>query len=447
MLANIWYIGISYFLIYFCVYTSHNYVTKIIAPAADLDDAQVSILDMLVLVKFFSAFIWGNIADRTRKYRIIISSGLIGFAAFLSLFQFARGTYFAAIRINKWTIIYKLTSNIMLSSVFSMIDVLAIEYLENIGHFKRWYGRIKIFSTLGHASAHLSVWFVKEKLGYGPGQSIIWTLFIALVGGPFIYFSMENIEKSRKKKEKSVMSFSEKCKKNFKYAKEVFTIELLLLVITITLQGIPRQSLTTYLAAVLSKKSSGGVYLKFAIRCIPEAFMLYLTPYIEERIGIYWMWIVGILFGILRPISYGLVNLDKLSHMNHEIVSYSLEISKGVFSALFGYAGSKIAKEIFTDNTRSIAQGIFLGCYSGLAPFLSGLIGYIILRGNFNYFKKDDLIKGVFLFTGVLAAMGLIPAMFFILRRLSSKSKAIKNNLTCDRTKQIIKSEVNDIEV
>jgi MFS family permease len=97
------------------------------------------------------------------------------------------------------------------------------------------------------------------------------------------------------------------------------------------------------------------------------------------------------------------------------MLAYSLEISKGVFAALFGYAGSKLTKEYSTPKTRALAQGIFNGCYSGFAPFIAGVIGYNLLGSSSLTYKGSDL-RGLFIFTGTLGSIGLLLICVLIVR-------------------------------
>jgi len=202
----------------------------------------------------------------------------------------------------------------------------------------------------------------------------------------------------------------------------LFSVTLLILITVVLLQGIHRQAISTFLLAYfktsnIDTKNASAI---FAMRCLPEALMLFLTPYFENFFGIYWMLFIGVFFGISRPLLYSVIELNKFDESSIKIFAYILEFLKGIFSGLFGYAGSKLLKKLSTKNTRTLAQGLFNGCYNGLAPFISGLIGYLYFDKEENEANINKDLRGFFLFTGFLGAIGLCMIFILIYREITA---------------------------
>ncbi|KAM0675874.1 hypothetical protein GVAV_000650 [Gurleya vavrai] len=419
-------LGIAYFLINWCVYSAHNYMLVIISHNTNLTPKQYSILDILQIIKFFGAFFWTNLADRTKKHSLIISVGLVGYAVFFSAFRFAPKCLEAK-GLNFFTFFYKGVSTFFLSSVFATMDAFVLEYLEQKGKERKLYGRIKMFSCIGHGFAHIALRQLEKLVGDNLEKgmcSIILTLAIAFLAAFFISFFFMRVNVIFEKKIKNKDSFSKKLKKNFGYIKELIGINLILLICFITLQGIHRQSVTTYLELyyIESNLQKSEISVIFAIRCLPELGMYFLTPLIDKAIGMHWMLFASACFGIFRPISYSFIHLGDYSNKKKTIWVYGLEVSKGIFSALFGYAASKLVKEISTPNTKSLAQGIYNGCYSGFAPCISGILGYYLLGTDIFLVQNSD-VRGLYLLTGLLGGCGILFMIALIVRKVKERKR------------------------
>ncbi|KAM0687867.1 hypothetical protein COBT_000882 [Conglomerata obtusa] len=410
--------GIGYFLINWCVYSAHNYMYTIISNNTTLSPKKYSILEILLIIKLFGAFFWTNLADRTKKHKMILVIGLLGYAIFFSAFRYAPECM-KAVQLNIFTIIYRSFSIFFLSAVYATMDAFVLEVLEQEGKERKNYGLIKMIGCLGHGFAHLVLRSVEKKYESLKGgyAAILLTIIVAVSCAAYIFISFSFLKLNKEVKIKSNDSFKKKVKKNFKYINELLTVNLFLFIGSITLQGIHRQSVATYLEDYYKKSGFNDADVKkvFAIRTAPEFVMYFATSYIDKFIGIYWMMFFSILFAIVRPLSYAYIHLENYTKSTADAWVIGLELMKGIFSALFGYSSSKLVKEISPEKTKSLAQGLVNGCYSGFAPAISGVLGYFLLGTDLIVFKGSD-IRGIFLFTGGLGAFGLLLMIVLIFR-------------------------------
>lgn len=422
-------IGGGYFFVFLCVYAAHNYMQKMNEDLNNIKPDKYAIFDILYVIKFLGAFLLSNIADRTQKHTQILLLGLFGYLFFLYLVFYGHGDSsdgFSFVLI----MLYRSASIFFLSGVFPILDVVCLNYLESIDKERVWYGRVRMASCAGHSLGALSV-KVGDKIAKEHYQPAIPLFFTGLFGSicllfVWITFDVFKTEKTLPDKTK-VLSLKEKLRNNFKYINDIFTVDIMLLLIAVILQGIHRQAISSYLEAYYNdfKIERKKIAVIFAVRCLPEAFMLYITPYCEKLMGIYWMFFLGIIFGIARPLAYAFVPLGKYSNFTLMTLIYSLEISKGIFSALFSYSVSKIVKEITTNKTKSVAQGLYNGCYSGLAPAISGVLCFFILKmRTFPFGLSKE--RFLFMVTGVLGAIGLI-FVFVLIGRRKIKSVLLTN--------------------
>jgi len=250
------------------------------------------------------------------------------------------------------------------------------------------------------------------------------SLLFAFIGATHILLTFGMIMKKKPKVEKTKEPLNVRIKKNMSSIKKIFSVSLALLLLSITLQGIHRQALTSFFE--LYTKECGlerkHISYAFVVRVFPEASMLFLTPRIDKAIGTYWMIFIGIFFGVFRPIFYSCVDQNNLSEFGLKCAIYACEISKGVFSGLFNYSCSKLVKDMSTKETRSLAQGLYAGCYSGMAPCIQGMIAYAMLEQPKLTIQGSN-VRFLFLFTGILGLVGFIPMVMLIMKKIREDKK------------------------
>ncbi|KAM0687230.1 hypothetical protein COBT_001530 [Conglomerata obtusa] len=414
-IKNIFIIGIAYYLIYYCSYSAYNYMLNIISGSSNLSLQKYSLLDVLQIFEFIGGFYWTNLADRTQKHKYIIIVGLLGYAFFFSAFKFAP-TCMKADGLNVFTIFYRSALGFFCSGIFATLDAFCIKYLEQTDDAKNLYGRIRIFACVGYSSAHITLKFAEQYFTNAkPGMcSIYLTIILAVISSFYIliFFPFVDIIEN-KNSDKNKIDLIQ----NTRNIKKLLTFNFLLLSGTILLQGIHRKAITTYLVSYFDSNEIKRSKINYvlAARSIPELILFLSTSLIEKKIGIYVMHFLAVFFGILRPISYAYVDLKNYEDTIKTILMYVLEFTNGIFSVLFYYSGVQIANEISTAKTKSLAQGIIYGCYNGLAPCFSGLIGFLLLDKEVIKFKGNN-IRGLFLLTGVLGCVGFILMAILIIR-------------------------------
>lgn len=422
-------LGVAYFLINSCVYSAHNYMLKIISASNNLTPKQFAVLDMLLIVKFLGSFFWTNMADRTRMHRAIIAIGLMGYAIFLSMFYFAPDSM-KADGLNFYTILYYSMFTFFLSAVYATLDAFCLEYLESKEKEKKLYGRIKLFGCAGHSFAPLCLAIFANDTNNKKDNitPIINSLIFAALGSLHIIFTFGILVKGKSVKVKNRDPLKKRIQKNMTNIKKMFSLSLALLLLSVTLQGIHRNVVSTYLEMYADecKISRKKLSCAFAVRFIPEATMLYLTCPIDNAIGTQWMIFIGILFGIFRPLLYSFMNPVSMPESVFSCLIFLSEISKGCFSGLFNYSCSKLVKDLSTRNTKSLTQGLFNGCYSGLAPCLAGIIVYLLIESPTLKIQGSN-IRFLFFSTSVLGIIGVIPMVILIMRKRKEERRRLEN--------------------
>lgn len=410
----------GYFFVFLTIYASHNYLHEMYKNVSKMSSERYALMDLLFIVKFFGAAFISNLADRTMKHSRILLICIVGYIFFF--FLSLKSDIIFNIGQKFWlTITCRVLSFFFLSGVFPLLDVMCLNYLEEIDQVQACYGRIRMASCLGHSLGTLSAKIGNNIANIDSKESM--PLYFTSIFGVFCFIFIWitfDIFKAKNKVNNQILhtSFNERLRKNIRHVKKLFSINILVFFTAVILQGIYRQAISNYLEThfknngILREKSA----IIFAIRCIPEALMLYVTPFVEQSIGIYWMFFISIIFGITRPLIYGFgLKFIFKSGITYPMI-YALECSKGIFSALFSYSASKIVKEMASQETKSLAQGLYNGCYSGIAPFISGIICLLY----FNAVSKksgDPKMDIIFSFVGILGAIGLFFAFALICLR------------------------------
>lgn len=408
-----------YFFVFITVYSAHNYMQMMNKELNNIEEKKHGLLDILSLIKFIGAFLISNIADRTGKYGHIIGVGLGGYVVFLYLMfnghgYSSSGFYLVLI------IFYRSFSIFFLSGVFPVLDAVCFEHLDKINKLKEWYGRLRISSCLGHSLGTLSVKY-GTKIANEASRAAI-PLYMTCIFGMFsilyVWIVLDFLKPEKRLPSVAVrLSFREKMSRNWVHIKEIITLDFVLLLVAILLQGIHRQAVSTYqekyFETINIDRSQTSTI--FAVRCLPEAIMLFITPYFEMAIGIYWMFFLAVIFGFSRPLIYAFLNFEKWSQLKIKILIYFVEILKGIFSALFSYSASKIVKELNTPVNKSTAQGLYNGFYSGLAPVISAFICYVVYDWDAKWNESNE--RMIFGITGFLGALGLIFIFILTVRK------------------------------
>lgn len=422
-------LGITYLLVNTSVYATHNFIYKIISVNNNLTCRQFAVLDMLLIVKFFGAFFWANMADRTQMHSYILTTGLLGSSVMLSMFRFASGT-FKPDGLNFWTYFYFVLYTFFLASVYAVIDSYCLQILDNNKKKNKIWGLIKLCGSVGHSFGPLLVAaFGKDTRDKTDNEfPVILSILSALVGGIFIMVAFpmlakEKIIKEVKKKE----PLTRRIQKNFTNMKNIFSVSLLFLLLCVTAQGIHRNIVAAYLELYTTEchVSRKKLSMAFAFRFIPEASLLFTIAHIDKAIGITWMITIGTLFGIFRPMLYSCINPNNLSPRVMVFLVFLSELSKGVFCGLFNYSCTKFVNALSTSKTKAFAQGCFNGCYAGLAPCLGGLIAYLLIESSTLKIGGSNA-RFLFLFSSLIGLVGVIPMILLIMK--NRKDARIRRN-------------------
>ncbi|KAF7684123.1 hypothetical protein TCON_0683 [Astathelohania contejeani] len=409
--------GVIYLFLTASIYTAHNFMEPITNEATGGSLSQFGLFDMFGIVKFFGAFFWTNLADRTKGGTIIGSICLIGYSLFFTLLGYAPD-FMKARGLNLWTVLYFFCLNFFLSGCYPIAEYLFLEVLESTENIQKYYGKIRIGFPIGSIIAHGTQILLKEILGDRKDNlyNYVATGVYAAMATCMYFLLHIQIQQRDKKSNSKVKTKYTDIQINYSAIKKLFTFDIILLMLMSILQGIPRSSVATYLTEYQKQnkvtKSKARVLLM--IRLIPEVSMLYLISYFEKFIGYKILLGIGLILGTLRPFLLGFVDIKWFNGYDGGFW-IMMEIIKAVFSAFFGYSSSRCYKEKSNETNCSLAQGVASGCYNGMGAFISGFIAFFFLDSRWIYYQGSQL-RGFFLITALLAFCGLLPYLLFIIK-------------------------------
>ncbi|KAF7684124.1 hypothetical protein TCON_0684 [Astathelohania contejeani] len=409
--------GTIYLFLTATIYTAHNYREPIANKTINVSLSEFGLFDMFGIIKFFGAFFWTNLADRTGRGFIIGSICLSGYFIFFILLECAPD-FMKAYGLNFWTVIYFFLLNFFLSGCYPITEYILLEILGSKENIKKYYGKIRIGIPIGSLIAHATQLFMRYVFGKRNDNLYNYT-GTGLYGIITILTYWILYTQVSKGKFNTTEKFKSRCSDinlNYSSIKTFFTFDIILLIIMSITQGIPRCAVETYLTKfqMNNKVSEEKTRFFLILRLIPEVSLLYMTPYLEGLIGYKAILGLGLVSGVLRPLLLALIDIEWFNE--YSIFFWvAMEIIKAVFSTFFYYGSPRSYNEKSNADNRSLAQGIASGCYNGLGSFISGSIAFLFLDSKWILYQNSQL-RGLFLVTGLIAFCGLLSYLVFILK-------------------------------
>ncbi|KAF7684242.1 hypothetical protein TCON_0565 [Astathelohania contejeani] len=406
------------------IYSSHNIMELILLQKTGLTSSQFGVYDMMSLIKFFSSFGWVYLAYKTGKYILTGAITCIGFCLCFCLVNYAPECMKAR-QLNFWCIIYIFGMNIFESGIFPLMDFLVLEMLETPERIARDYGRLRMANPIGNALTYTLQLYgknISDKIAEDNISFILTILFTILVS--ISYFLLSNEVKRNNLKIKGEKSKHLKTIENVYSISKLFTYPIILLMVLCITHGVARRGITSYLSDFMKrlKYSKDKILYMLMLRIAPEIIMLFCTRYFEYIFGTMTILGIAILFGISRPLIFGLSDEKTIKYFGVFFFIFQ-EINKSVFAAFFGYSTSKLFNEFSENCNHSLAQGINSACYNGMGPFISGVIAYFSLKNDIDVFDIKYL-QQFFIIIGIISFMGSFSYLLLLLyskRKVSNK--------------------------
>ncbi|KAI5134452.1 hypothetical protein NEAUS06_1092 [Nematocida ausubeli] len=397
-----------YFFIHIVIYSSHNYRETIAKEIFELSSKEYSLVEMISVIK-----LGGSITSTyiSQKYIRPLIVTLMSTCAFILTL---------AILINKMVTDKRLV--VLLgcihivadSAILPTIDseCLAVLNSRNIG---QKYSKIRVFSTIGHSITYIINIAIQKIVQENTLSRSIFlnTLLFGAIAISCIVFSIVNVERevievlekqaevvstnsgnsesvvAENAKESSAFSIVlngiiypfRLAAENVMFILQMFNKNYATLILCAMGSGISRSSLQSYLSEYLretrsSKGEQGYIYF---VRTICELFVWSIVIWLGDRVTLEVLLTVGISLGATRSLLYSFMPTNPLIRA---FLPYIAELFKSAYSALFIYVAVKLAHKFSKPHQRTLAQGMFTGVYSGLAPFLAGILSYNVFSST-----------------------------------------------------------------
>jgi len=381
-----------YFFVHVMLYSSHNFKEALAKEVFKDEGFNYSYIEMLSVIKLGGSVFCTWICQN-RGYRpLLVGLGcVLLFTVCLHVFlqEIFKSWYFNMLIY----VIYTLSD----TAILPTIDIECLFLLDKYG-MESEFSKIRLFSTVGHAITYiinqvLKKWIFSEDTLL---KSVnLNTVISGLITALFMYYTMVTVEKIEvRKKDMSLKKYQ----KGF----SMFSLNFLTIIVSSIGIGVSRTSFQSYLTMYLkqTRGKKNDDYLIYFVRTISELFVWSIVIRLKERVSLEVLFPFSLFLGSMRSFCYTFH--PENPHVEN-ILPYFAEILKSAYSALFVYVSTKLIYKYSKENQKALALGIFTGVYSGLAPFISGILSFFI----FNQGMKQNLSTLEMLFH-VVGWIGLV---------------------------------------
>jgi MFS family permease len=420
------------------VYSTHTFTAMYFYKEWNLEIWQYGFIATLAAIHFLTAPLWGRLADKTGWHRILLLSGIAGYAGSFGLLQIK------GIATNNrtgkvvWTGFLYGLSFVFNSGLFPLVDEQMLRLLKSRESSKRareLFGRQRLFGSLGHGLATLITGIGIDKYGF---LAMFFNLFIScgifsllvLILIPVKYSPSDekkikevNIEEESILKNKEIeneqiksttvgveeskgeipLENNEKEKKKASSSLKLFkSVSFLLFLLMVFCSGYVRAVLSLYLPFYLQKDhnlSATLVAIAKLCQVASEVVLFGLGKYLYRVASPPWLVLMAQVSGIGRAFAYAFLP----PRGSWYFAAFGIELLKGASTALAISGGVIMAEELANKaghGLETFSQGMFSGVYTGLASAAGGSIGGLILM-----LLPNHSISTLFLITAIAASV------------------------------------------
>ena len=399
-----------FFLLNLILYTAYTYQMDYLAKVWHLDITSSGFITSIPIVSFFSAIAWSSLAQRTGRYREIISCVVVMYSISFISFQ---GFILVMEGKERWkrflvvAIIYG-TMSLLSSALFPLLDHKIYAKLSS----PELFGRQKLWGTVGQGVAGFMAGAGIKRYGYS-------TIFVisAVSSAVFLVLVILGIESHLdvkeippKKVEDDQMENNEKVSWTAAMRKLMhvrFVSFLLVVLVASYARAIVGNYLVRYLNVCLSldPASSGLLIL---MRTGPEICCLFFSKNMLNSFGVNNMLLFAQLAGLIRVATYAWLP-DKAEY---NWVPFVVEVLRGVNNAFLMTSGVRLAHELAPVGAQTVAQGFFHGIYGNLTTGTAGMLGSLISL-CFEGKDESEIIRLIFKISSIGSMFGLLGYVFF----------------------------------
>ena len=374
-----------YFLLNMFVYAFHGLMAIYFVKELKLSYAKYSFATSVIASNFVGAMVWGQLADRTGRYKTIIVSTCLLQTVVACLLLMKE--WFPAEATMRYICVFVALFffNFFLSAAFPLLDAQILGMLTaNPKVSKEQFNNQRVFGAFGHFAATLLSFYLFDE--YGRNGQIVNQLAICFAFCLAVMLGVPDVKPVKgghhghHAQSKSEKAGGEPVAVPRSPALTLLSnANFMFFMIFIGFSGIIR-AISTNFQKIISDAVSKGSNKKNAWFDLPrmfsEVFVYWTAKYVKNALGVYWVLVFSQLVGVFRMLGYGLLATSS------DYASYytiGLELMKGFNSGLISSSAIPIAYGLAPAGCESTAQGLYSGNYSGLSMALGSVIGGCIL--------------------------------------------------------------------
>lgn len=408
-----------YFILNILVFSTYTFTAKYFEDVWGVPGYHYGYMLGLCAISFSGSLLWTLLADRTQRHKSILILTAIGYTGSFCLLKME------LFKILSWgprlafvSLCYGI-SNFFTSALFPLLDnqVFLMLSVDSKSPCKELFGRQRLFGILGQSTITLLNGFCIGRWGF---DSMFVNLTIAcLIFCLLVAFGIPDRTDLTKLPDAppptipqpEMVTFSQKV--ILLLRSQDYIIFLLVTLLAGITRGVTGNYLPQYLEKTM-RMTTFEISVMLQSRLMTEVGIFFIGPFLLNRLGIHWLLTVSQITGLARVGLYAVIP----SHPPWSSAPLVIELLKGVNSACFISAGALYAHNVSPTGIEATAQGFYSGVHSYLSNAASGFFGGIILQ-----LHRDDpnTYKVLFLYTGLLSALGLLIYTFHFLVRSTTR--------------------------
>lgn len=410
---------VLYFVFNLMNYCLHTFQSQLIEDQWHLSLKDIAAANMLQFTSFAGSLFWTWFADKTGRFKIIISVGCV-------LYGLLWSTLFLSPRIavTEDERLFLVCSVLALSgffqaSLFPILDAVVIAIVSRTGKFsKELFGRQRFWGAFGHYASTFASDFIKEHFeGYFTlvfllGGSCITLLCLILFGipndlklevGHGHHHAPPPKKDGEAPKETAVPATATPQSKKSPLMQLLAKPAFLFFLLFMLLSGITRSFMTNYQNYFVNRKFNRQRFLTVlaTVRFFSEGAVYFFNQDLGKFLGYHWMLILSQVAAALRSLGYGIIGvIGGCEEGDYYLFCIPLELLKGLNSGLVTAGAVRIASDLAPHGGANTAQGLFSGVFIGLSMFVGGFLSWRLFAGKSG--NEEGMIAMGFNITGAL---------------------------------------------
>lgn len=411
-----------YFGLNIVIYSTHSFLFQYVRDTWLINKSEYSLTNFVQFTNIAGSFVFSRLADRTGKYRLIVSGCVAAYCLCMCTLLFPVLLPEGHINIKDYTGeeglidpyravrlgIYLLINAVCFfftAGTFPLLDSMVMSKLSsNPNLSKELFGRQRLWGTIGHCIIGVIVHFIYEKTNKNlivmfytlivTSILFIITVFVGIPGDLKVEAHSHGHHGSHGAKDsKEGTTASPAASGPRPTAFSLMTSPSFSFFLgTIFVAGFIRSIITTFQSPFITDElyfDKSVVSNSIFVRVFPECALYFFSKEITQWFGIYWVLIIGHTAGVVRMFGYTLITGDKKPVDGAKALSpepfilyyiFALECLKGVNSSLVISSAARIASDMAPKGLASTAQGLVAGTWQGLSMTLASLAGYFLVK-------------------------------------------------------------------